>query len=138
LRVAHVGHQHLAAEPRDQRFFPILTAARTVIASEARHAIQPFSERRRARDHLSGELSTSSPVLLPEYVALSDRAAHSANLDRRYFCSAPYNVLPTLFTIDNGGFAACPASIQIDGNPSRTTFGLPIQDNRTSLEIDVV
>jgi hypothetical protein len=49
--VAHVRHRHVSAEPRDQRFLVILTATGTEIAGEPHHAVRPFGERWRARDH---------------------------------------------------------------------------------------
>jgi hypothetical protein len=40
--VPHIGHQHVAAEPRDQCFLAILTTTR--IAREPHHAVRPFGE----------------------------------------------------------------------------------------------
>jgi hypothetical protein len=37
IEMPHTGHQHVTAEPRDQRFFPILAASRA--EGEPHHAI---------------------------------------------------------------------------------------------------
>jgi hypothetical protein len=60
---------------------------------------------------------------LSEYVALADRAAHSANLNRGNFDMTKttgllHDILASLSSIDNGGFAAC--AIQFDSKPTRT------------------
>jgi hypothetical protein len=49
--VPHVWHQHVATEPMDQRFFPVLPTARTQIAGEPHHAVWPFGKRWCARGH---------------------------------------------------------------------------------------
>jgi hypothetical protein len=53
IEVPHVRHQHIAGEPREQRLFAILPAARTIITSQAHHGIGPFGERWRAIGHSS-------------------------------------------------------------------------------------
>jgi hypothetical protein len=40
--VSGVRHQNVATEPRDQRVFAILTAARTQVAGEPHHSIGPI------------------------------------------------------------------------------------------------
>jgi hypothetical protein len=51
--VPNVRHQNVATERLDQRLLAILAAARTQVAGEPHHVIEPFGERRRVIGHFS-------------------------------------------------------------------------------------
>jgi hypothetical protein len=139
--VPHVRHQHGAAKPCDQCLFAILTAARTVVTREPHHPVRPSGERWRAGDHSAPTLRHRR-FLLPEHVALSDRAAHGCNLGRDHFGSpdtrSAHNVLSALSAMDNSGLAIRASSVDINRYATSATLKLCIKDNRMTLEIDTV
>jgi hypothetical protein len=47
----------LTTEPHDQRLLAMLTAARTQVAGEPHHAVRPFGERWRTRDHSAAAIN---------------------------------------------------------------------------------
>jgi hypothetical protein len=104
-----IGHQHVAAEPREQRLFPIL-----VIAWSPARAVAIGSR--------SG---------FREYITLSDTAADAADLDRSKLHvllakhgSLTHTTLATLLAIKDFSLAASEATIEIDSYAARATFKL--------------
>jgi hypothetical protein len=80
--------------------------------------------------------------LLPEHIALSDRAAYGCKLGRDHLGSPDtrraHNVLSALSAVDNSGLAIRASSVDINCDATSATLKVCVKDNRTTLEIDTV